>query len=50
MFEVFKNGSEDRSFWSEACAKKKTKQEWKDFLEGRGYRGGCDFPPALFYK
>ena len=28
----------------------KTDKEWKDFLEGRGYRGGLDYPPALFYR
>ena len=50
MFEVFKNGSEDRNFWSEASAKNKPKEEWKNFLEGRGYRGGVDFPHALFYR
>ena len=50
MFEVFKNGDVDRKFWIEACHQKKKDKEWKDFLEGRGYRGGLDYPPALFYK
>ena len=35
MFEVIQNGSKDIEFWSEACAKKKTKEEWNNLFKGR---------------
>lgn len=27
-----------------------TEDDWKNFLEGRGFKAGVDFPFALFYK
>ena len=53
MFDVsinMKNGLNDADFWIEACHQKKSSKEWNDFFEGRGYRGGVDLPPSLFYK
>ena len=46
----YANGTNDLDFWSEACHKQKSSKEWIEFFEGRGYRGGVDLPPSLFYK
>jgi len=27
-----------------------TESDWRNFLEGRGFRAGVDFPVSLFYK
>ena len=49
MYQVIEKGTkEDVEFWSQACDKEKTSKEWQDFL--KGFRGGVDYPPALFYK
>lgn len=50
MYEVVMKKSNDQGFWIEASQSKKSKEEWKDFMQGRGYRGGVDYPPSLFYK
>lgn len=50
MYELAVDGQDDTQFWIEASQKEKSAQEWKDFLAGRGFRGGVDYPPSLFYK
>ena len=37
-------------FWNRAQAGKVTSNDWVAFLEGSGFRGGVDFPVALYYK
>ena len=45
------NGTKvDSDFWNKACDGKVTREEWIEFLEGRGYNSGVDFPISLFYK
>ena len=48
MLQVFTGGNNDVDFWTDACHRKRSDQEWQDFL--RGFRGGVDFPPSLFYR
>ena len=50
MFEVFKGGLTEVEFWNGAVFGKKSNKEWKDFLQGRGFRAGVDFPVSFFYK
>ena len=50
MATVFSGGSPDINFWNKAIDKNVTNQEWKDFLEGRGFRAGVDYPISAFYK
>merc|ERR1712241_399846 len=50
MFEVFKGGLTEVEFWNGAVFGKKSNEEWKDFLQGRGFRAGVDFPVSFFYK
>ena len=56
MESVILGAKEEREHWhralddlvdSEAAL---TDEDWKNFIEGRGYRAGVDFPVALFYK
>lgn len=50
MFQVAFGEKVDALFWQKALKRKLTQREWKDFLEGRGFRGGVDFPISMFYK
>ena len=50
METVFRGGSTEYNFWNKAIDKNVTNQEWKDFLEGRGFRAGVDYPISAFYK
>ena len=50
METVFRGGSTEYNFWNKAVDKNVTNQEWKDFLEGRGFRAGVDYPISAFYK
>ena len=50
MEAAFRGGSIDCNFWNKAIDKNVTSQEWKDFLEVRGYRAGVDYPISAFYK
>ncbi len=40
----------ETDIWIRAVDGKVTKQEWRQFLQGRGFRAGVDVPVALFYK
>ena len=44
------DGKEERDFWARALEGCVTREEWKEMLEGRGYRAGVDYPIAIFYK
>ena len=52
MAAVFNSKSTDPDvdFWNRALQKKPSKIEWINFLEGRGYRAGVDYPVSKFYK
>ena len=52
MFQVMFGVKADTIFWEKAIKTKRKlgKREWEDFLVGRGFRGGVDYPIALFYK
>ena len=57
MQSVFKRGQEERDFWSKAMEDqlliktgKKKLSDWINFLEGRCFSAGVDFPISLFYK
>ena len=40
----------DLVHWEKAISGHAKKSEWINFLEGRGFRAGVDFPIALFFK
>jgi len=50
MFQLMFGEKVDVTFWDRAMKRKLSKREWKDFLEGRGFRGGVDYPISLYYK
>ena len=50
MYQVAFGKKVDATFWEKALKRPMTKREWRDFLVGRGFRGGVDAPIALFYK
>ncbi len=58
MQSVFKIGKEEIDFWSKAMEDQQMKsgkkilsdEDWINFLEGRGFSAGVDFPISLFYK
>jgi hypothetical protein len=49
MFQVAFGEKVYCAFWGKALKRKMTQREWKYFLEGRGFRGGVDYPISLFY-
>ena len=50
MFQLMFGEKVDVTFWDRAMKRKLSKREWKDFLEGRGFRGGVYYPISLYYK
>ena len=57
MKTVIFEASEDKEHWLKALydqanpnEKILTDQDWIDFLSGRGYKAGVDYPVSLFYK
>ena len=40
----------DVAHWEKALEGKLNKEDWENFLGGRGFRAGVDFPISLFYK
>ena len=50
MFQVMFGEKVDYKFWDKAKTKTLSPREWRDFLEGRGFRGGVDYPISYYYK
>ena len=50
MYEAFENGKTHADFWHTSLDRERSPEEWKEFLEGQGFRGGVDHPFSLFYK
>ena len=50
MRSVLEGGRTETDFWNSAMEGKISTKQWVHFLEGRGYRGGVDFPTSAFYK
>ena len=50
MFQVAFGEKVDANFWEKALKRPMTKREWRDFLVGRGFRGGVDYPISMYYK
>merc|ERR1711976_737773 len=50
MYQVAFGKKVDATFWEKAVKRPMSKREWTDFLVGRGFRGGVDYPISLFYK
>jgi len=50
MYEVFNKGKSHVDFWNTTLNQERTSEEWKEFFEGHGYKGGLDGPFYLFYK
>jgi len=49
---IHEGGDYDLEIWRRALEKKGavSKDEWVEFLQGRGFRSCVDFPPAYFFK
>ena len=51
MLNVSSGNEVDLIHWEKAVAGEIfTKEDWIQFLQGRGFRSGVDFPIAHFYK
>eukprot|EP00095_Tigriopus_kingsejongensis_P008978 maker-scaffold334_size202906-snap-gene-1.30 protein:Tk08978 transcript:maker-scaffold334_size202906-snap-gene-1.30-mRNA-1 annotation:"sulfotransferase family" len=52
MFNVATGSEKDFHFWTKALEKgtEIPDDDWKEFLEGRGYRAGVDAPLCFYYK
>ena len=52
MLEVAAGDESQQDFWEKVMKNNGDipRNEWVQFLQGKGYRAGCDFPISLFYK
>ena len=50
MRNVLEGSKEENDFWNKAMEGKVGTKDWQDFFEGRGFRGGVDYPTSAFYK
>lgn len=50
MLEVFEGPEEDVDFWEKVLNGKVSDKEWIDFLEGRGFRSGVDYPVSHHFE
>ena len=49
--DIVNHGDEEQRFWNEVFdGEVKTDDDWKGFLEGRGYRAGVDLPIGYYYR
>ena len=44
MRQVLDGGKEEQIHWEKVFNDNASKEEWKTFLEGRGFRSGVDYP------
>ena len=50
MFEVLNGGVEEIDHWEKVFNGKISPEEWKLFLEGRGFRSGVDYPISHHFE
>ncbi|XP_059095963.1 uncharacterized protein LOC131890601 [Tigriopus californicus] len=50
MMSMIEGSPAESAFWAKALKGGVTPQEWRDFLGGRGYRAGVDYPLSRFYR
>ncbi|TRY78757.1 hypothetical protein TCAL_09467 [Tigriopus californicus] len=50
MMSMIEGSPVEPAFWAKALKGGVTPQEWRDFLGGRGYRAGVDYPISRFYR
>ena len=50
MADVFLDKNGDQSFWNKCLDRKASSKDFRDFLQGNGYRAGTDYPISFFYK
>ncbi len=41
---------EDHVFWNKALDGRVSREEWEEFLPGRGFSACADYPVSLFYR
>lgn len=50
MLNVAHGEPDDVVHWDKAMKGELTKKEWINFLQGKGFRAGVDYPISIFYK
>ena len=50
MVQVFEGGEEELDHWEKVLNGKASDKEWFDFLQGRGFRSGVDYPISHHFE
>ena len=50
MLQIFDGGQEELEHWENVHNGKVSDNEWKHFLEGRGFRAGVDYPISHHFE
>ena len=50
MLEVFDGPEEDVDYWEKVLNGKVSDEEWIEFLAGRGFRSGVDYPVSHHFE
>ena len=50
MKQVIDGGEIEQNHWKKVFSGKVTYNDWKDFLEGRGFRSGVDYPISHYFE
>ena len=50
MDKVRDGGEIEINHWKKVFAGQVTDNDWKDFLEGRGFRSGVDYPISHYFE
>ena len=50
MKQVLDGGKIERDHWQNVFDGKISDEDWKDFLEGRGFRSGVDYPISHHFE
>ena len=50
MRQVLDGGKVEQDHWEKVFSEKVSDEEWKQFLEGRGFRSGVDYPISHHFE
>ena len=50
MIQLFEGTEDDLNHWKKVLNGNVSDKEWRDFLEGRGFRSGVDYPISHHYE
>ena len=50
MLTIWEGGNKEADHWEKMLDGKLTDEDWRHFLEGRGFRAGVDYPIAHHFE